>query len=531
MKRLIAVLLAFLTGVALTACGTDSSSSGDGDGRGSGPFTGSGDALNIVAATELKDLEPLVQQASEELGFPIHLEFPGGTLQNSQDLKHGRFDGTIDATWLATNRYVDLIGARNALADETKIATSPVAFGVQEAKARELGWDTQQPTWGDFADAAREGKFTFGMTDPSVSNSGFSALVSVATAMADTGSALTDADIENVGPRLHELFQAQSMVSGSSGWLADAFQQDPEKADAIVNYESTLQQMRKEGAAISVIVPADGVISADYPLSTLANPAHKGAPEQVKALADWMLGHQQEIADSFRRPVADVANMPAELSGQTVIELPFPASYDTVNALVGRYNNEFRKRGSTTFVLDTSGSMQGERLESLKQIMTPFVDGTASTDTGNVALRDGEQVTFQSFSDYPHTPMSGTYSTTDPGAKNQFQGYIDGLVAGGKTNIYDTLLEATEKSDPSTGISSIVLLTDGAVTAGRSLEQFERDYAAATATKGSIPVFVILYGEASVQDMNKVADLTGGAVFDALNGDLSDAFKEIRGYQ
>lgn len=526
MNRLIAVLLTFLTGITLTACGTDGSS-----GHGNGSFTGSDDALNIVAATELKDLEPLVQQASEELGFPINLEFPGGTLQNSQDLKHGRFDGTIDATWLATNRYVDLIGARNALADETKVATSPVAFGVQEAKARELGWDTKQPTWGDFADAAREGKFTFGMTDPSVSNSGFSALVSVATAMADTGFALTDEDIEKIGPRLHELFQAQSMVSGSSGWLADAFQQDPEKADAIVNYESTLQQMRKDGAAISVIVPADGVISADYPLSTLANPAHKDAPEQVKALADWLLDHQQEMADSFRRPVADVSNLPAELSGQTVIELPFPANYDTVNALVDRYNNEFRKRGTTTFVLDTSGSMQGERLESLKQIMTSFVDGSASTDTGNVALRDGEQVTLQSFSSKPHEPVTGTFSKNDPAVQQQFQGYIDGLVAGGKTNIYDTLLQATEKSDPASGISSIVLLSDGAVTAGRSLEQFKREYTAATATKGKIPVFVILYGEASEQDMKQVADLTGGAVFDALNGDLSEAFKEIRGYQ
>lgn len=31
--------------------------------------------------------------------------------------------------------------------------------------------------------------------------------------------------------------------------------------------------------------------------------------------------------------------------------------------------------------------------------------------------------------------------------------------------------------------------------------------------------------------MNNLAELTGGAVFDALNGDLDAAFKEIRGYQ
>ena len=535
MRKLLALLLTLLTGAALTACGLTGSGDGNGGGGfggfGGGKGSGSGEELSILAATELKDLEPLVQQASEELGFPISLEFPAGTLQNSQDLKHGKYDNGIDATWLATNRYMDLIGARGALADETKIATSPVAFGVQESKAKELGWDKKQPTWGEFADAAREGKFTFGMTDPSASNSGFSALVSVATAMADTGSALSDEDIAKVGPRLHELFQAQSMVSGSSGWLAESFQADPDKTDAIVNYESTLHQMRKDGAAIEVIVPADGVVSADYPLSTLTHPKHEGAQDQVKALADWLLDHQQEIADSFRRPVGDVDNLPAELGDQTVIELPFPASQETVAALVQRYNNEYRRRGTTSFVLDTSGSMEGERLDSVKQIMTSFIDGSASTDTGNVALRDGEQVTFQSFSDTPHEPVTGTFSTTDAAAKQKFQTYVDDLKAAGKTNIYDTLMEVTEKTDPSSGISSIVLLSDGAMTAGRSFDQFKKDYAAATNGKGSIPVFVILYGEAQTDQMEELADVTGGAVFDAINGDLSDAFKEIRGYQ
>lgn len=524
MKKLVALLVASLMSLTLTACELTEEAS---QSLGSNSDT----PLSIVAATELEDLEPLVQQAAEELGFPINLEFHKGTLQNSQDLRDGKFDGSVDATWMATNRYVDLIGARGALANETKIATSPVAFGVQKAKVRELGWDQKQPTWSEFAAAGREGKFTFGMTDPSASNSGFSALVSVATAMADTGSALTDQDIENVGPSLHELFQAQSLVSGSSGWLADSFLEDPTEADAIINYESTLHQMRAEGADIDVIVPADGVISADYPLSTLANPVSDDGAEKVKALADWLLEHQQSIADSYRRPVHDVENIPAELQSQTVIELPFPSNYGTVQHLVQRYNNEFRTKGNTTFVLDISGSMEGERLDSLKQIMTSLVDGTAATTIGNVSLRDGETVTFQKFSAEPGESFTGTYSTTDPAVQQQFLDYINSLVAFGGTNIYDTILDVTETADPNAGITSIVLLTDGEVTAGRGMAQFKDDYARVTADKGVVPVFVIQYGEANVEEMKELADMTGGAVFDAINGDLADAFKEIRGYQ
>ena len=190
----------------------------------------------------------MIGQASAELGFEIELVYPGGTLENSRQLAAGAYDDEYDATWFATNRYVDLLGASGKLIDSTGIATSPVAFGIDSAKATELGWDSSQPTWEETADSAAAGDFLFGMTDPSTSNSGFSALVSVATAMADTGSALTEADISRVSPRLQDFFGGQSLTSGSSGWLADSFLADSGRADAIINYESVLHSMREEGA-------------------------------------------------------------------------------------------------------------------------------------------------------------------------------------------------------------------------------------------------------------------------------------------
>ena len=42
---------------------------------------------------------------------------------------------------------------------------------------------------------------------------------------------------------------------------------------------------------------------------------------------------------------------------------------------------------------------------------------------------------------------------------------------------------------------------------------------------------MILYGEANRGEMEQLAQLTGGKVFDAQNGDLAETFKEIRGYQ
>ena len=76
-----------------------------------------------------------------------------------------------------------------------------------------------------------------------------------------------------------------------------------------------------------------------------------------------------------------------------------------------------------------------------------------------------------------------------------------------------------------------MLMTDGMQTSGMTYSDFEAAYAALPEQARSVPVFVILYGEASEEEMTKLSRLTGGKVFDAVNGDLEQAFKEIRGFQ
>jgi Ca-activated chloride channel family protein len=44
-------------------------------------------------------------------------------------------------------------------------------------------------------------------------------------------------------------------------------------------------------------------------------------------------------------------------------------------------------------------------------------------------------------------------------------------------------------------------------------------------------LFAANFGNANVDELTRVAELTGGKAFDALGGDLTGAFQEIRGYQ
>lgn len=528
LRALWAVLLAG----AFVLAGCSETTNPSGSGPSNDQPTISSDPLRIIAATELDDLGPILDHAGADLGFDIIVEAPAGTLANSQALKAGEFDGDYDATWFATNRYLDLIGGSNKLVDQESLATSPVAFGIATDKVRELGWVDEQPTWGEIAAAANNGDLTFGMTDPASSNSGFTALVSAATAFADTGVALTKDDIRRVAPQLTEFFSGQSITSGSSGWLADTFIYEPGRADAIINYESVLHTMADEGTDIMVIVPADGVISADYPLSTLAAPSQDDARQKVALLADW-LGERPEIfTDSYRRPVTATDQLPRSLSETLVIELPFPGSEDVTTELLAAYNNELRAPGQTAFVLDVSGSMEGQRLASLKAILGELIDGTAQTSTGPVGLRDREHVILVPFHTYVDHITDVTFDNADPATSGQLQEGVDNLAPDGTTALFDAVQEAYAHldEDPAT-ISTIVVMSDGEANEGANFEMFREFHAGLSQEHQDIPVFVILYGEANEDEMTALADLTGGRVFDALDGDLAEAFKEIRGYQ
>lgn len=532
MRRAFAAVAGLLLAIGLAACSGVSAPAGLG---GSGGVERdpalAGGTLRIAAATELEDLAPAMERASEDLGFDIEMEFPGGTLENSERLAAGEFDGRYDGTWFATNRYVELIGASGKLSGADKIASSPVALGVRAGKARDLGWTDEAPTWSDIAEAAGDGDLTIAMTDPGTSNSGFSALVSVATALSDTGNALTIGDIERVSPRLRELFASQTVTSGSSGWLADTFRNDPSRADALVNYESVLHSLAQGDLDIEVIVPADGVVSADYPMSALAAPADPLARDRVEAVTAWLHANPDVMADSFRRPAESGETNPA-ITSDLLIELPFPGSREVTDRLVDAYHNTLRAPGDTVFVLDTSESMTGERITSLQETMVSLVDGTARSSTGPVGLRDRERVSLLPFASVPAAPSTVRFSTTDPGPGDELRSAIGGLEPAGATALYGALMDAygaIEVGDEA--IPSIVLMSDGENTAGPDLGQFVEFHRNLPDDRRSIPVFVILYGEANAAEMAKVADVTGGKTFDAYDGDLGAAFREIRGYQ
>src|SRR5260370_42376543 len=95
-------------------------------------------------------------------------------------------------------------------------------MGVKHGAGQRLGWGGKPGlTWRDIAAASKAGTLRFAMTDPSSSNSGFSALAGVASAFAASGAALDSGQIDSAA--LKDFFTGQKLTPGSSSFLADSF--------------------------------------------------------------------------------------------------------------------------------------------------------------------------------------------------------------------------------------------------------------------------------------------------------------------
>jgi Ca-activated chloride channel family protein len=432
-----------------------------------------------------------------------------------------------------------LQGSSRKVLAQQPIMLSPVILGVKDSTARQLGWaNNPSVTWRDIALAAKAGHFHFAMTDPSASNTGFSALVGVAAAFAGSGNALTVADVK--APELKDFFSGQSLTAGSSGFLADSYVRSQDSLDGIINYESVLLSLNSGGKVhqkLDLIYPKEGIITADYPLMLL-NSAKRDAYDKLVAYLRSADVQRRIMTTTSRRPALPEVSPDSRFPSQLLVELPFPSSLDVINTLLLAYLNDIRLPSHPVFVLDLSGSMEGDRLNGLKKALTNLT-GLDTSVTGQFArFRAREQITIITFSSTVQDTRTFTINDPDPHGPDMtaLRDYVNGLRAGGGTAIYDAVEEAyvqagAAKAQDPNRFYSIVLMTDGENNSGRDLNTLLRDYQQFSASTRAIKTFTVLFGEASPQDLQRIAGVSGGTVFDSRTAPLSQVFKEIRGYQ
>jgi Ca-activated chloride channel family protein len=496
------------------------------------------DSFTILAGSELKDIEKgLKGDIRAATGLDLAFTY-SGTLEAADRIAGG---AKFDALWVSHGKYLAMNDAlKGRILAQEKTMLSPVILGLKASKAHALGWDAEEPTWKDMADAAKAGKFTFGMTDPTSSNTGLTATIGLAAALAKNPDALTEADLNN--PRLQDFFKGQSLTSGSSGWLAETYEKDQSKVDGIINYESVLLSLNARGKLeepLTLVYPKEGIITADYPLMLL-NGAKRADYDKLVAYLRGEKFQSRMSALTLRRPVNPDAVMAAAIPRRTLIELSFPGQASLIAKLLDTFLSDVRIPGASRYVLDLSGSMTGERLDSLKQAMLMLASDKSKGSERFSRFQNREEVGIITFSGQPAAtvlfPM-GTDPLANANARAAAAQFVTPLAADGDTAIYSSvrqaLVELGQERSRAAGkrYYTIVLMTDGESNRGLTHNEFNDWYESQGREVHGIPVFPILFGEGNAKELGELAALTGGKLFDSRSTALPMVFKEIRGYQ
>jgi Ca-activated chloride channel homolog len=492
--------------------------------------------LTVLAGSELKDIEPLLIQIRRETGIELEMHYTG-SLDGAEKLLAGE---NVDLAWFSHAKYLLLLeGAKSRVLAQEKIMLSPVILGVKASKAQEWGWvDNPNVTWQDILQKAASGELKFAMTNPTSSNTGFSALVGAAKALSGSADALQVSDIDQVSGKLNDLFKGLALTAGSSGWLADRYIVEQYRLNGIVNYESVLLGLNKNpkmGEQLTLVYPYEGIITADYPLILINGRKREAYNKLVDALLKPEF--QRQIMEStLRRPVTSGVPISSEFPDRLLIELPFPSNQEVIDHLLFAYLDQQSPPAHTFFVLDVSGSMKGSRLRQLKKAMD-VLTGTDSSLTGQFArFRDRERITIITFSEQVQEMSEFSVDINDSTNFIPMRDFLASLEAGGSTAIYSALEKAydlaweAQQQEPGR-YYSLVLLSDGENTTGISQEDFLAYYYKNSDSSRPVKAFPILFGDADENAMQAIADVTGGRIFDAKSESLEFIFKEIRGYQ
>lgn len=512
----------------------------------------------VLATTDLKDAQPLEAMVLKATGVNLKFRY-GGTMESTEAVLTGKADA--QAAWFANAKYLlsDAQGQGRVKMQE-KIMLSPIAVGVSESTAKELGWDDPKAaanvTWKTIAKAAGAGKLRYALSNPATSNQGFMALMGVAAAAADKSEALTAEDVDRGA--IATFLKGYKLPGDNSTYLSERFYelQGP-RVNAFINYESWLLGMNASGKLrekLVLVYPREGVSTADYPFMLL----DEARRDDFLKVVAWLKGRDAQTwlaTQTLRRPVNDeVAKASADKFPGTgmLVELPFSPDRRLADGLIDAYLNEFRRPIASTFVLDTSGSMDSDRrLVRLVEALD-YVAGDDASLTGRIArLTSREKIWMLPFSSVPGEPQlfeipqdkphaKGVVAAKDSDAKVQamtaVRDYASRLRANGGTALYDSILVALthmaeEKGRHPEYQYSVVGFTDGENTNGRNFEQFRADYAALPEDAKAIPVFMVLFGDAKEGELKGLVKVTGGKVFDARNTPLYSVFKDIRAYQ
>ncbi len=420
----------------------------------------------------------------------------------------------IDRVWY------ELSGSDAPLVGEAhRYAVTPVTIAMWEDVARAMGYPDKKIGWADILERAKaDGDFKW--SHPStVSASGLLATLAEFYAGAGKTRDLTMEDVQDDETLAYVSAIEKTVRYYGEGELA-TIEQVLEKGaaylDAFVCSEQLViyHNQQTDAEKLIAIYPAEGTLWQDHPLALLEHPNLTAYQRVVfNEFRDFVKSAEAQklVLENGYRPAdlsipIDGANSPINAANgvnpaepQTTLQMPAPS----VIAVVQDAWWYTKRHTNVYLVVDTSGSMRGEKLEQAQAALHLFLEQIKG---------DRERVGLMQFS----TGVGLVVPLEELGQNRAtVSAEIDALTAGGNTALLDGIARAyndLQILNDTERINAIVAMTDGIENNSRlSLPQLVETVEVGNETGVPVIVFCIAYGQdADLNMLTVIAEATGG---------------------
>lgn len=448
----------------------------------------------------------------------------------------------IDQRWAQAQATEAGAISPRRVGEPVRYAISPIVIAAWEDTARALGWPDQPVGWGEIQRRATQDS-NFKWNHPSTQHAA-GLLATLAEFYA--GAGLTRGLTEEIATQPEVLDYVRSVEAtvrfygeGETVIVERLAQEGRNFLDAFVAQEQTVIQWNnaRRGNPLVAIYPAEGTLWTDHPLALLelsGNTALSVTNNQrlaFRAFADFLTGEESQrafLAAGYR---------PADLS----IELDASGSpFANTNAVDWRQPNTtlqipsaavveviqnvwwYTKRPTNVYlVVDTSGSMEGDKLSRAKTALHSFIAQIQG---------DRDQVGIVEFGSgvkrfEPLRTMTG-------GGQARMSELITNMQAYGNTALIDAVWQANQDLQTVAdreAINAIVVMTDGQENASNyGINDLQR---ALEGNRVPVVIFTIAFGrDADDALMQEMARIGGGQFRRADETDLEELYRIISTY-
>ena len=512
-------------------------------------------AIDISSSNTKEDwMDAVVEQFNQEQhklssGDVIFVRVSHVTSGGSQQaILDGKSQPTVwspgDQSWVdtANQTWRDRTG-RPLIPDACPASIlAPIGFAMWRPMAEALGWPDKPISWDNLVNLSADpqgwaslghpewGQFKFGHTHPDYSNVGLLMMTSLAYSTKGKTGGLTANDVYaddvvNAFTRVeqntyHYGIQSRPLMQllGKRGpdYLHGVTTSEAEMLKTNAEFKDTLRFQ------LVFIFPAKGTFWSEQPYCILA--------------ADWVTEEQREAAEAFRDYLLDPARQEMAINNylrpvDAGISLHAPIALDsgtnprvtrnTVPALespsaevaeaVKDVFHQTKKKATIVMVIDTSGSMEGDKIKAAVESSITFVEHFDPNDEIYAVGFGGERTIYD----------LGGGRAGDVG--EQLVKALGGIYASGNTPLYDAVCTAADKinalqiEDQASGekrLYGIALLSDGEDTSSLRTENQMFGCLPSGEDVEGVKVFTIAYGEDANADlMLRIANRTNGKTF------------------